>query len=73
MGFIWIKCPATGRKAPIGIETDATSFVRFPNQLQSIRCPACGMRHKWLKDDAWLADASSHLALLLRRDWITAG
>jgi hypothetical protein len=57
MGTIWIKCPATGRQASTGIETDSASFGQIPQQIETMRCPACGMRHRWLKDDAWLTDA----------------
>jgi len=58
MGTIWIKCPATGRKAATGIETDPATFATLPQQIEAMRCPACGMRHRWLKDDAWLAEAA---------------
>jgi hypothetical protein len=66
MGTIWIKCPATGRQASTGIETDRVSFAKFPEQVQAIRCPVCGMRHTWLKQDASLVDASDAFALLLK-------
>jgi hypothetical protein len=53
MRVIWIKCPATGRKAATGIR----SLAGFWDQAKDIRCPACGMRHVWLTSDPWLADA----------------
>jgi endogenous inhibitor of DNA gyrase (YacG/DUF329 family) len=64
MGVIWVKCPATGRQASTGIETDAKGFADFPDKLNNVRCPACGMRHSWLKEDAWFAEPSRELELL---------
>jgi hypothetical protein len=54
MGTIWIKCPATGRRVSTGIETDQESFASFPDQLGRSVCPVCGIRHEWLRGDAWL-------------------
>ena len=54
MGIIWIRCPATRRKVPTGIQTDASSLEEFPSQLKKARCPICGMRHMWEDDDAWI-------------------
>jgi len=56
MGVIWIKCPATGRKASTGIESDAISLARFPGQLDGLRCPICRMRHALFSDEAWLVE-----------------
>jgi len=64
MGIIWIKCPATGRNASTGIETDAKGLSDFPDYLRDIRCPACGMRHSWLKEDAWLSARSREFEML---------
>ena len=66
MGIIWVRCPATGKQASTGIEADASSFAGFPQQLEPVRCPICGMRHTWLKEDASLIDAATSFALLLR-------
>ena len=54
MGIVWIKCPATGREAPTGIKTEASSLAEFPNELKNRRCPLCGMRHLWQDGDAWI-------------------
>ena len=54
MGVVWIRCPATGRKAPTGIKTEASSIEDFPAELKSMRCPMCGMRHLWQVRDAWI-------------------
>jgi hypothetical protein len=51
---IWIKCPATGRRASTGIESDSPKLEHVLDQLNAIRCPSCGMHHRWLKEDAWL-------------------
>jgi hypothetical protein len=58
MGVIWVRCPATGRKAPTGIQSDTDTFARFPDQLKNARCPFCGMRHNWLREDAWVSPSS---------------
>jgi hypothetical protein len=54
VGIIWIRCPATRRKAPTGIHTEVSSLEEFPSQLKKARCPICGMRHVWEDDDAWI-------------------
>jgi hypothetical protein len=59
MGVIWIKCPATGRRTSTGIAADAKGLARFPDQLKTIRCPACGMHHLWLREDVWLDEPGS--------------
>jgi hypothetical protein len=64
MGIVWIKCPATGRRAPTGIRTEATTVSKFPEQLKSARCPFCGVRHDWLRGDAWVVHQSQEAGLL---------
>jgi hypothetical protein len=54
MGIVWIRCPATGRKAPTGIKIEASSLEEFPRELKNGRCPMCGMRHNWQDGDAWI-------------------
>ena len=54
MGIVWIRCPATGRKAPTGIKIEARSLEEFPSELRKRRCPLCGMRHDWQDGDAWI-------------------
>jgi hypothetical protein len=66
MGVIWIKCPATGRQTSTGITADARGFTRFPDQLKSITCPACGMHHLWLREDVWLDEPDGAIVPLRR-------
>ena len=64
MSTIWIRCPATAREVSTGIETDPQSFGKFPDTLNDVVCPACGMRHDWHKSDAWLADGGRNLKVM---------
>jgi hypothetical protein len=63
-GYDWIKCPATGKQASTGIETDPGSFAQIPSQIEGMHCLACGMKHKWLKNDAWLSETEDGLSAL---------
>jgi hypothetical protein len=51
---IMIKCPATGKEVPVGIDTDEVSFRGIPNDTGIAKCPACGNEHEWKVSDAWL-------------------
>jgi hypothetical protein len=63
VGIIWIRCPATRRKASTGIQTEASSLEEFPSLLKKARCPICGMRHVWEDDDALDQDARNSVVL----------
>jgi len=64
MGVLVIKCPVTGRDVATGIQTDASTFARMPNEVLETRCPHCRTKHTWRPRDARFVDA------LPPADWI---
>ena len=62
MAMVMIRCPATGRPAFTGIETDASSVNFIPPINARLKCPECGDTHVWSILDAELVvDESEHL------------
>jgi hypothetical protein len=52
---------ATGIDAREGLvagETSNDDFAKLPTWLRDFGCPACRMRHRWLKADAWSPNLS---------------
>ena len=47
MGRVMITCPATGRQAFTGIETDPDSVNLIPPINARLKCPHCGRIHTW--------------------------
>ena len=65
MGILMVRCAATGKDFPTGIETDRLSFELTPAFNGTIRCPLCAVDHQWSKIDAWVCEgdaASSGIA-----------
>jgi hypothetical protein len=56
MGFVMVKCPATGRVNSTGIEMDAARFRRMPVFFGRSYCPACRVEHEWFAADAWVEE-----------------
>jgi hypothetical protein len=56
MGMVMVKCPATGRAIPTGIEIDHTSFQRCAVFFARTRCPICRAEHSWFAREAWVRD-----------------
>jgi hypothetical protein len=54
MPALMIRCPKTGTPVDTGIELDQDTFKYLPKIQSFVTCPACGERHPWSKDDAWL-------------------
>jgi hypothetical protein len=54
MAMVMIRCPATGRPAFTGIETDASCVNFIPPINARLRCPCCGETHVWSILDAEL-------------------
>jgi len=55
--MLMVRCPATGRDFPSGIEMDQLSFEKTPAFTGTIRCPFCGVEHPWSKIDAWVRES----------------
>ena len=52
-----IDCPATGKPVSTGMNLSAKAMEGLPvagNILR--RCPECGRRHTWTKEDAYLEE-----------------
>jgi hypothetical protein len=56
MSMLMIKCPATGRPVPTGIEIEPDTLAQLPDIGSGLTCPACGHHHIWQKNDAWIGD-----------------
>jgi hypothetical protein len=54
MAMVMIRCPATGRPAFTGIETDASCVNFIPPINTRLKCPCCGETHVWSILDAEL-------------------
>jgi hypothetical protein len=54
MAMVMIRCPATGRPAFTGIETDASCVNFIPPINTRLKCPCCGEIHVWSILDAEL-------------------
>ena len=52
MAMVMITCPATGRQAFTGIETDPASVALIPPINTRLVCPVCGHIHRWSMLDA---------------------
>jgi hypothetical protein len=59
VGFVMIKCPATGRDIPTGIEMDRSSFARAAVFFSRTYCPICRTSHEWYAQEAWVREARS--------------
>jgi hypothetical protein len=56
MGMLMITCPATGKPAFTGIQTDAASLTLIPPINARLACPRCGHTHVWSILDAELVN-----------------
>jgi len=62
MGTLLVRCPATGKDIPSGIEVDRQSFEKTPAFTGTIACPFCGVEHAWSKIDAYVSDGEPPVA-----------
>ena len=56
--MLMIKCPASGRDIPTGIEMDRRSFARTPVFFSRTYCPLCRTNHEWFAKQAWIHEPS---------------
>ena len=59
MGSVVIRCPATGRAIPTGIEADRLKFACSPVFFADAYCPMCNANHRWFARDAWVEEPNS--------------
>ena len=59
MGFVVIRCPATGHTIPTGITADRLNFACSPVFFADAYCPMCNANHRWFARDAWVEEQSS--------------
>ena len=52
------KCPTTGRRVDVGIETEITSLLRMRDHKVTAKCTACGRWHEWEVREAYLPEAA---------------
>ncbi len=53
-----IKCPATGRNLPTGIEMDRTNFRSSAVFFSRTYCPFCRTTHEWFAKEAWVRETN---------------
>lgn len=51
MPMLIVKCPATGKDIPTGIEMDKATFKTADLAPAPVRCPYCEKDHTWYKSD----------------------
>ena len=56
MGTVMIRCPATGREIPTGLEADRASFNSMPVFFARCYCPICRIEHEWFAQEAWVCE-----------------
>ena len=56
MGFVMIRCPATGRAISTGIAIDRRSFDATPVFYSQTFCPLCRIEHQWFAKEAWVQE-----------------
>jgi len=69
MGRVMITCPATGRQAFTGIETDPDSVNLIPPINSRLNCPHCGRTHRWSMLEAELESGEAQDARELPAEW----
>jgi len=62
MGFVMIRCPATGRPISTGIAIDRRSFDATPVFYSQTFCPLCRSEHQWFAKEAWVQEAEPEAA-----------
>jgi hypothetical protein len=55
--MVMVRCPKVDKAVPTGVRCDISAFSGLSMRKQ-FTCPACGQRHKWSIEDAWLRDAA---------------
>jgi hypothetical protein len=53
--IVVIRCPRTNHEVPTGFVRDLKSIATLSDRPYAIKCPACGERHCWSKNEAWLS------------------
>ena len=59
MGTVMIRCPATGRAVPTGIEMDLAKFQQTAVFFSRSYCPHCRIHHEWFAKEAWIETSTS--------------
>jgi hypothetical protein len=57
-GEILILCPRTSTPVTTGLRVDWVVFRSLPPVSVPLRCPACGLIHRWKPHDAWIGTNS---------------
>jgi RNase P subunit RPR2 len=53
--MVMVRCPQTDKAVATGIRCEISSFSALSAHTL-IDCPACGQKHRWSINDAWLTD-----------------
>jgi hypothetical protein len=52
MGVLVLTCPTKRREFSIGVAMEEDSFLKLPDVVTKLRCPECGMMHRWWTHEA---------------------
>lgn len=58
MDRLFFRCPDTGEKIDVGVESELGTLLKIRDETLQSRCPACGRSHEWPVKDAFLAKAA---------------
>ena len=58
MGMVVVRCPITGNEIATGIETETVVLEALPKVETAVHCPACGEKHFWTIEHAYIAGES---------------
>ena len=56
MGIVMVKCPATGRAIPTGLQAERSEFETATVFFSRVLCPICNTHHEWFAKDAWVRE-----------------
>jgi len=58
MADILVRCPCTFAAVSTGVKAEWVKFDSLPAVEIPFSCTACGLIHRWKREDAWIGHAS---------------
>ena len=58
MADILVRCPHCHKPVPTGLKVEWVVFSSLPPVAIPVVCAACGERHRWRREDAWIEGAA---------------
>jgi hypothetical protein len=63
--MVVVRCPISGDEIETGIETEPDVLNALPKVETAVHCPACGEKHFWTREHAYIAGERRQRAELL--------